>query len=229
MTDYLLFVVFPYIALTLAITGGLYRYFSDRFSFSSVSSQLIENRVLFWGSVLFHYGITIVLLIHIFSIFFADQLDRILGFIPVLYVSEIIGIGLGLIALFGLIALILRRMIHTDLIYESTAMDWVLLLFLLIQVATGLHTSVTNRWGALWYLHTAVPWLISLAFLNPEPQYMSSLPWTVKVHAVNAFVIIGLFPFTRLVHIFTVPITYLWRPFQVVIWNRRRPYHKGGN
>ena len=62
------FIAFPYIALILAIGVGLYRYFSHRFTYSSLSSQLLENRHLFWGSVSWHYGITLILVAHIIAL-----------------------------------------------------------------------------------------------------------------------------------------------------------------
>jgi nitrate reductase gamma subunit len=92
---------------------------------------------------------------------------------------------------------------------------------LLTQVALGFWTALVYRWGSDWYLHTAVPWLYSLATFNPQIQYVTALPWEVKLHMLGGFLIILLFPFTRLVHIVTYPVTYLWRPLQVVIWNRR--------
>lgn len=80
--------------------------------------------------------------------------------------------------------------------------------------------SLAYRWGADWYVHTAVPWLMSLLSLDPQTQYVSSLPWAVKLHMVNGFLVIALFPFTRLVHIVALPFWYLWRPYQVIIRNR---------
>ena len=65
MSDTILFVAFPYVAVVLAIWGGVHRYRHDRFSYSTLSSQLLENRSLFWGSVPWHYGIVIVLLAHL--------------------------------------------------------------------------------------------------------------------------------------------------------------------
>jgi nitrate reductase gamma subunit len=98
-------------------------------------------------------------------------------------------------------------------------MDWVLLAALLGQVVLGFWVALFYRWGADWYLHTAVPWLASLFSLNPQIQYVTALPWVVKIHMLGAFLIIAIFPFTRLVHMVTFPIPYLWRPYQVIIWN----------
>jgi len=66
-----------------------------------------------------------------------------------------------------------------------------------------------------------VPWLWSLFSFHPRIQYVTALPWVVKLHMLGGFLIIALFPFTRLVHMIALPVSYLWRPYQVVIWNRR--------
>ena len=92
---------------------------------------------------------------------------------------------------------------------------------LLAQVVSGFFVALFYRWGSDWYLHTAVPWLVSLATFHPQIQHVTALPWPVKAHMIGAFVILALFPFTRLVHAVTFPFRYLWRPYQVVVWNRR--------
>ena len=97
--------------------------------------------------------------------------------------------------------------------------DWALLAVLLVQVALGVYVSLVYRWGADWYLDTAVPWLVSLVSLNPKTQYVSSLPWVVQLHMLGGFMVIALFPFSRLVHLIMFPFWYLWRPYQLVIRN----------
>jgi len=89
-----------------------------------------------------------------------------------------------------------------------------------VQVALGFYVSLVYRWGADWYVDTAVPWLVSLVSLNPQTQYVSSLPWVVQLHMLNGFLVIALFPFSRLVHLIMFPFWYLWRPYQLVIRNR---------
>jgi len=121
----------------------------------------------------------------------------------------------------GILVLIIRRVVHAKARPVTTVMDWVLLIDLLLQVAAGLYIALIVRWGSLWYEYTATPWLVSLAALSPQIDFVTHLPWIARFHMVNAFVLIGLFPFTRLVHIFTIPISYLWRPYQVAMWNKR--------
>jgi nitrate reductase gamma subunit len=221
MLDTMLFAVFPYVAVVLAVVVGISRYFGDRFSFSSLSSQFLENRALFWGSVPFHYGILLVLLAHLLALVFPAQWAALIAEPIRLYVLEVTGLGLGALALVGLAVLIVRRLRQPRVLAVTSAADWVLLAILLGQVALGFWVALVYRWGSDWYLHTAVPWLISLGSLSPQVQYVTALPWAVKLHMLGGFVLVAVFPFTRLVHLVTFPVTYLWRPWQVVIWNRR--------
>lgn len=221
MSDFLLFGAFPYVAVVLAILVGIYRYFNDRFSYSSFSSQFLENRALFWGSVPWHYGILIILSAHVLALLFPELWAVVIAAPERLYTLEVIGLALALAALAGLCILIVRRMGSARIFKVTSLMDWALLAVLLAQVALGFWVALFYRWGSDWYLHTAVPWLTSLAALSPDTRYVTALPLVVKLHMLGGFVIIALFPFTRLVHLVTFPITYLWRPHQVVIWNRR--------
>jgi nitrate reductase gamma subunit len=221
MFDLVLFAAFPYVAIVLAILVGIYRYSNDRFSYSSFSSQFLENRTLFWGSVPWHYGIIIILLAHLLAALFPGPWAALIAAPLRLYVLEATGLILALMASLGLALLILRRLRDARALVVTSAMDWILLVLLLAQVVLGFWVALFFRWGSDWYLHTAVPWLISLLVLNPQIQFVTALPWVVKLHMLGGFLIIALFPFTRLVHVVTVPITYLWRPYQVVIWNRR--------
>jgi len=216
-----LFAVFPYVAFTLAIVGGLYRYYTNRFSYSSLSSQLLENKQLFWGSVPWHYGIILILLAHLFAGLFPGAARFILNAPLRLYAFELAGMSLALFTLFGLIVLFVRRARPDSAPHlVTTNMDWILLILFGAQVATGVGIAMGARWGSLWYLSTAVPWFWSIFRFHPDFSTIAPLPMLVKFHMFNGFVLILLFPFSRLVHIFTVPLDYLWRPYQVVIWNR---------
>lgn len=216
------FIAIPYVAIVLAVLGGIYRFYARRFTYSSLSSQLLENRRLFWGSVSWHYGISLILLAHLFAGLFPAAAAFLLGGRIRLMVLEFTGMALALYALFGIAVLIVRRLPTDSLVRRVTSrMDGVLLFFLLVQVATGFGVAVLYRWGSLWYLKTAVPWFWSLVLLHPDYGTVASLPGFVKVHFVVGFLVILLFPFSRLVHVIKFPVHYLWRPRQVVIWNRR--------
>jgi len=221
MWNIFLYAVIPYLAVAIAVVGSIWRYRNDRFSYSSQSSQFLESRTLFWGSVAWHYGILFVLGAHVIALMFWDPWAVLVSNPARLYTLEVIGLALSLLAFLGLALLIVRRLTVRRVKAVTTPMDWVLLVALATQVALGIWIALGYRWGSEWYVHTAVPWLHSLIKLNPKPEYMVSLPAIVKLHAVGGFLLIALFPFTRLVHIVTVPVTYLWRSYQVVVWNRR--------
>ena len=219
--DDVLFIAFPYAAVLLAVVVSLYRYYTDRFSYSAFSSQFLENRAQFWGSVPWHYGIGIILLAHVIAFIWPDGWADLIASPTRLYILELIGLSLTTAALLALILLTIRRMTNKRILAVTSTMDWVLFALLLAQMVLGLWTALDYRWGSDWFLFTAAPWLLSLLKFAPETQFVTALPWVVKLHMLGGFLIIAVFPFTRLVHIVTVPITYLWRPYQVVIWNRR--------
>lgn len=217
MTDAFLFGVFPYLAVALAVLGGVQRYRTLRYTVTAHSSQLLEARLQYWGSVPWHNAIILVLLAHLAAIFFPGTVAALLGSSGRLVAVEVTGLALGLLALLGLLVLMVRRL---RLGAVTVPLDWVVMLLLLLQVATGVLTAWTLRWGLAWFPFVASPWLASLVRLQPRVDLMASLPLLVKIHAVNAFVLIALLPFTRLVHIVTVPLGYLWRLPQLVIWRR---------
>lgn len=222
MLDTILFAVLPYVAVALAIAVGVYRFRSDRYSYSAHSSQFLEGKTLYWGSVPWHFAILLVLAAHLLAFLFPAEWGILAGKPLRLYLLEATGLALGGATVVGVALLLIRRGGNARVAAVSTPMDYVVLALLLVQVATGVWIAFTLRWGSVWYLHTAAPWLWSLLKFDPQVQYLAALPWIVKIHAANAFLLVALFPFSRLVHIVTFPLEYLGRPAQVVIWNRER-------
>lgn len=221
MFDMVSLELFPYVAIALAVGVGLFRYFSNRYSFSSLSSQFLENRNLFWGSVPWHYGIIIILTGHLIGFLFPKSVMAFNGVPMRLYILEVAAMAFAILTLIGIVGLIYRRVSNTRIQAVTSKMDVVLLVMLLFQVISGLWVALAYRWGSDWYVSVAVPWMWSLIKLNPDTAAMAQLPLMLKLHALNAFALVAVFPFTRLVHITTVPFTYIWRPYQVVIWMRR--------
>ncbi|MDD5435842.1 MAG: respiratory nitrate reductase subunit gamma [Nitrospira sp.] len=222
MINTILFGTMPYIFLTICIVGLIYRYRSNRYSWSSQSSEFLENAVLFYGSFPWHYGIITILLVHIFGLLFPSGILA-WNSVPVrLYILELSGLSLGLLAFFGLLVFTYRRLTDNRVKAVTTGWDVLTLIVLLIQVATGLGNAILYRWGSNWYAATAVPWMWSIFTLQPDPNYVSGLRLITKVHIFNAMIFIGLMPFTRLAHFVVIrPYQYLWRPYQQVRWYRR--------
>lgn len=219
MSDQLLFGVLPYIALLIGIFAPIIRYRYQRFKFSSISSQFLEGKELFWGSVPWHYGIIGVLTGHFIGFIFPKQV-LLFNSIPVrLVILEVTGLAMALLALLGLILLIIRRFENKRVRVVSTKSDYIILFVLLIQVLSGIGIAISYRWGSNWYASSMAPYLKSILLFNPNIGYVASMPWLVKLHIVNAYLIIFLIPFTRFLHFLVVPLPYLTRPWQIIRWN----------
>jgi nitrate reductase gamma subunit len=222
MLDNLLFVVFPYVAVALAVGGTIYRYITNQFSFTSLSSQFLESDIQFWGSTLWHYGILPTLAIHLAGFTLPKVMVALHSTPETLYLAELVGKVLGIMAFVGAGTMFYRRVTSTKVRMVTTPADWAVLVLLIIQVALGLMIAFGYRWGATWFVHTVTPWVVSLVTFQPAPQYVSALPLIPKLHFLNATLLIAIFPFGRLVHMVSFPIGYLWRSFQLVIWTRRK-------
>ena len=216
--DQLLFAVLPYVAVVVLVLMTIQRYRQQSFSYSSLSSQFLENRHHFWGLVPFHYGILAVIVGHVVAFLIPREI-LVWNSHPLrLYVLELSALIAGLLTLVGLLAAMVRRWTNPKVRLVTSVSDWIIYALLLIQIASGLYTAVFYPWGSSWYAASAAPYLWSLVKLNPEIAYVASMPHMVKLHIINAFVIVGFFPFTRLVHILVIPNPYLWRKPQVVRW-----------
>ena len=222
----ILFGVFPYIAISVFFLVTIVRYRAQTFSYSSLSSQFLENKEHFWGMVPFHYGILAVLFGHLIAFMIPEELLAWNRVPWRLYVLELSALICGLLTLAGLILLMIRRRGHRKISMVTTPVDWILLLMLFFQVASGVYVAVFHRWGSSWFATSMTPYLWSLVKLNPDLNFIIGMPLMVKLHIFNAFAIVAFFPFTRLVHILVVPNPYLWRKTQVVRWYRDRSVSK---
>ncbi len=219
--DTILFVIFPYIALALAVAVTIYRSIYRPFSVSSMSSQLLERKQLYWGSIPFHYGIVLVLLGHLLAWLLPQQL-RLWNDFPIrLYVVELTGLALGIWALAGLLLLLWRRLSIKRVRVQSTLMDFVVLVLLLVSVVSGVLVATVYRFGTYWFTAIFSPYLVSIFTFQPQVSLLAPLPFLIKLHVTNFFILLAVFPFSRLVHIITYPLGYLIRPWQIVIYNRR--------
>lgn len=218
----LFFVLFPYISVTLFIAVTIYRSIFRPFTVSSLSSQLLERKKLYWGSIPFHYGIVLILLTHLLALVFPKAL-LLWNAVPIrLYLLEFSGFVLGLWALAGVVLLIYRRISVAYIRTVTTPMDIIVLLLTLVSIITGVLTAVGYRFGSVWFTGVFTPYLWSILILQPRPELVAPLPWLIQLHVLNNFMLLAVFPFSRLVHILTWPMGYLFRPWQIVIWVRQR-------
>ncbi len=214
----LLFAVLPYAALLLFFMMTIERYRGQPFTYSSLSSQFLENRQQFWGSVAFHYGIIFVLLGHLLGLLIPAQVLAWNARPLRLYVTEVTGLSFGLMALVGICSAIHRRIVLSKPRRGTSAADYIIELLLLVQITAGIYVVVFHPWGTSWYAASAVPYLWSLFTFRPDVSYLTTMPFAIKLHIVNAWLIVAVFPFTRLVHMLVAPLPYLWRRPEVVRW-----------
>ena len=127
-----------------------------------------------------------------------------------------------LLTVIGLISIVVRRVSDSKVRRVTSTTDWILFLMLVAQTILGVSVAVFYPWGSSWFASHLAPYLWSIFLLSPDVSYVTAMPLLVKFHIVLAFVTIGFFPFTRLVHVLVVPNPYLWRKPQVVRWYGRR-------
>ena len=217
----LLFAIFPYVALVTATIVTIYRSIYRPFSISSLSSQLLERRWLYWGSISFHWGVTIILAGHLTAIFLPQSI-LLWNQAPLrLYLLEITGIGLGIWATLGMFLLLWRRVSVDRIRAVSTPMDFVVLVLTLVSMVTGIIISSYYRWGSTWFTGIFTPYVWSILTFRPNAAPLLPLPFIIKLHVFNFYLMAMAFAFSRLVHIITWPLGYLLRPWQIVIALRK--------
>ena len=222
MLDILLFGALPYVAIILFLLVSIQRYRYNPFSFSSLSSQFLESRKLFWGSVPFHVGILVLFFGHLIGFLFPRQVT-LWNMVPMrLFIIETAAFIAAILCLVGLVGLMARRFTTSRLRVTTSALDIVVYALLLFQIVTGMWVALYLRWGTAWYTQTLVPYLWSVARFQPDIQRVAELDLMARLHVIGAFVVFAVFSFTRLVHALVAPVPYLWRPLQLVIWNRSK-------
>lgn len=218
----ILFVVFPYVAIVVFVVGLAYRYTRRSFTISSLSSQFLEGRQLFWGSVPFHIGLLVLFFGHLIA-FLLPQATLAWNRVPVrLLVLEVSGLVFGITVLLGLASLMYRRLTNARVRAVTTRTDIFIELLLLAQVVLGVWVALGFRWGSTWFAADLSPYLWSIVLLAPETAAVFAMPWIVKLHIAGAFLILFAIPFTRLAHVIVAPLHYIVRPYQQVIWNWNR-------
>lgn len=228
--EFFFFQVFPYVALTILILGSIARYERDPFSWKSKSSQLLRRRQLIWGSILFHVGILIVFFGHLVGLLTPIELFDALGISHGFKQFAAIFVGgiAGVMAVVGGAMLLHRRLTDPRVRATSTFADTGILALLLLQLVIGLGTIIVS----LDHLDggTMVRFMnysrAIFTFQTDAWLQVVDVHWIFKLHIALGLFIFILFPFTRLVHMLSVPVRYLWRPGYQIVRSRgaaRRP------
>ena len=224
MSNNFFFIGLPYAALVVMLVGSIMRYMNLGFRISSLSSQFLEGKELFYGSRPFHWGLVFLFFGHLVAFLFPRSVIA-WNSVPVrLLILEVSALGFGLSALFGLVILVVRRAKNRRLIIVTTKMDVFVYVLLLTQIVSGLWVAYFVRWGSAWFPAVLTPYLKSIFVFDPDISGISAMPLSVKIHIVSAFTLIGMIPFTRFMHFLVYPFRYFYRPYQYVIWNWDRGF-----
>jgi nitrate reductase gamma subunit len=223
----LLFVVLPYVAAAVFLAGTVVRLRKFPFTFSSLSSQFLEGDRHFWALTAFHYGIVVALIGHVLGLMTPAK-THFWNATPLrMHTVGVIALTSGLVTLLGIGMIIYRRIGAPMVRAVTTPADVVVLALIAFQVISGIYVSLSRPWAVAWFEALVGPYVRSMVLLRPDMSYVSAMPLAVKVHMVNACVMLAVFPFTRLVHMLVAPIPYAWRKVQVSRWMKLKPHHAG--
>jgi len=221
----LAFGYYPYIALSVFVAGSVIRFNRGQYGWRSGSSQLLRRRQLLLGSTLFHYGILVVLGGHLVGFATPDAVLIVLGVSVRAHqlLAVVAGGTSGALAWIGLTMLVHRRLFDPRIRRTSSVMDIVALLLVWVQLTFGLTTvplTLHHMDGALFT--QLVAYVQSIIYFRPDAvSLVQDVPWVYQVHIFLGFTFFLVWPFSRLVHIWSAPVWYVGRAYQVV--RRRAP------
>ena len=216
--DTLLWVVVPYVCLAVFAVGHWWRYRYDKFGWTTRSSQLYESRLLRLGSPLFHFGLLFVLMGHVMGLGVPKSWTEAVGISEGMYHASAVGVGsvAGVCTVVGMAILIYRRRTVGPVFSATTRMDKAMYAVLGTVIVLGLvNTVVANLFGHYDYREGVSIWFRGIFRLDPHPGLMAEAPIGFQLHGLAAFALFALWPFTRLVHVFSAPLGYLTRPYVV--------------
>lgn len=216
-----LFGVYPYIAITVMILGSVLRYETQPFTWKAASSQLLRRRQFVIGSVLFHLGVLMILGGHFVGLLTPLAVWDALGVshgAKQIFAMTAGGIA-GILAMVGGLILLHRRLTDPRIRANSTLADTGILILLMAQLTLGLCTiAVSARHLDGHEMVKLMQWAQGIAYFGPDPAaHLAGVALIFKLHILLGLTIFLLFPFTRLVHMLSAPLRYLWRPgYQIV-------------
>jgi len=217
----LLFGLYPYLALTVFVVGSMLRYDREQYTWKTGSSQMLESKGIKKGSMAFHIGIIAVLAGHFVGLLTPHQVWDVLGVPPATKQLIAMGAGgfFGLICLYGIVILLNRRLNNPRVRATSTTMDILILVLIFVQLVLGLisilfsfsHLDGSEMLKMMGWAQNIVTFDMTQAATS-----LSTVGFIYKLHIFLGMTLFVLFPFSRLVHIWSVPVKYITRNYQVV-------------
>jgi len=212
--------IVPYVTIAILVVGTWWRYRYDKFGWTTRSSQLYESRLLRIGSPLFHFGILVVIFGHIIGLVIPESWTSAIGLSQEGYHIQAVALGsiAGIATLTGAGILVYRRRTKGPVFMATTWNDKLMYAVLILAIIAGLATTLIGS-GLIGeehnYRETVSVWFRSIFILQPDGEAMTLAPLSFQIHALIGMALFALWPFTRLVHAFSAPVAYLFRPYIV--------------
>jgi nitrate reductase gamma subunit len=211
----MLWIAIPYATLAIFVGGLVWRRRRGGLDWTTRSTQLLERKLLRPGSLLFHLGLLAVIGGHVLGLLVPKSLTEAAGLTETAYhaVSVSAGTSAGAAMTVGFAILWYRRLRVPAVAATTTTSDRLLYPLLGIVIATGMVATVGHNLlgGGYDYRETVAPWFRGVFTLQPDPELMSGAPLVYQLHVLAALLLFALWPFSRLVHALSVPVTYLRR------------------
>lgn len=216
-----LWVAFPWLAIAAFVIGIIWRWRYDQMGWTTHSSQIYESKLLRLSSPLFHWGMLFVIIGHLMGLAIPKSWTRGIGISDHAYhlIATIPGTIAGVAVVLGIFGLLYRRVVNRSVFLSTATSDKVMYVLLVAALLSGfiatVSTQVFGQAGGYDYRETISPWIRQLLIFNAQPELMADVPWQFKLHVVAGFTLLAVWPFTRLVHAFSVPVGYSTRPYVV--------------
>ena len=224
--EILLWIILPYVAVATFVVGTWWRYRTDQFGWTSHSTQMLEHKILGWAGPAFHYGALGAIAGHVIGLMIPKSFTDAIGMSESTYrwFSAIAGAIAGAICVVGFIGLAYRRATNDRVRRTTSRMD--LLVYLLLTILIGLGVYMTFGYNLITkspydYRESISEWWRSLFVLQPDVEAVQDANALYQIHAIVAWAFWALFPFSRLVHAWSIPLQYLGRPY--ILYRRRYP------
>ena len=224
--EILLWVILPYVAIAVFVVGHVWRYRSGQFSWSARSTQILDRQVLGWASPLFHYGALAAIGGHVIGMCIPESVTEAAGISESFYrwFAGIAGGIAGAATVIGLAGLLYRRATSERVRQTTTRMDMLTYVLLTVLIVLGCwmtfgYTLFTD--DPTNYRDSISPWWQSLFYLDPDVSAATEAPLIYQLHAIIAWAFWASFPFSRLVHAWSIPYQYVGRPY--ILYRRRFP------
>jgi nitrate reductase gamma subunit len=220
----LLWIILPYAAVATFAVGTWWRYRADQFGWTSGSTQLFEQKILGWAGPAFHYGALAAVGGHVIGLLIPKSFTEAIGMSESTYrwFAAIAGAVAGLVCVVGFVGLVYRRATNVRVRRTTSRTDLLVYTLLTVLIGLGVYMTIVHNLIAKTpydYRDSVSLWWRSLFILQPNVDAVQDANTVYQVHAIIAWAFWAVFPFSRLVHAWSIPLQYLGRPY--ILYRRR--------